>query len=142
MKVNRQTIYPVVILLLFAIIAYWQASFMIWTFKWDMLDVVLPWRYHVGECLQNGNFPFWNPYQGLGQPLLSNGFSALFYPPNWLRLLLPPAWWDMVYLVNWFLAALFLYLYLRFMGVGKGPALVGAAAIFSNGYLAGLLALR
>ncbi|MBW1788672.1 MAG: hypothetical protein JRK53_18960 [Deltaproteobacteria bacterium] len=94
------------------------------------------------NTVKKGELPFWNPYQGLGQPLLSNGFSALFYPPNWLRLVLPPAWWDMVYLVNWFLAALFLYLYLRFMGVGKGPALVGAAAIFSNGYFAGLLALR
>ena len=76
--------YPALILLLFAILAYWQASFMFWTFKWDMLDVVLPWRYHTGECLQNGIFPFWNPYQQTGYPIHADLQCPVWYPVTWI----------------------------------------------------------
>ncbi len=100
------------------------------------LDAYTAWS------LRKGTVPFWNPYQGLGQPLLSNYWSAVLYPPNWLHLILPPAWWDMVYLLNWLLAAVFLYAYLRLLGVEKGPSLVGSALIFSNGYFQFFLAVR
>ena len=35
--------------------------------KYDMIDQAYPWRYFIGECLQNGNLPLWNPYQLLGR---------------------------------------------------------------------------
>lgn len=93
-------------------------------------------------ALKEGCFPFWNPYQGLGQPFHANGLSAVLYPLNWLHLLLPPAWWDLVYLLNWFLAALFLYAYLRRVGLDRLLALFAGAAVLTSGYFQCYLALR
>lgn len=94
------------------------------------------------ESLLEGRIPFWNSYQGLEQPFLSNYFSSVLYPPNWLRILISPAWWDMVYLINWLLAGAFIYGYLRLLGLEKGPSLIGSALVFSNGYFQFILALR
>lgn len=48
-----------------------------------------PWREYAFEALRGGQFPFWNPYNGAGAPLIANYQSALFYPLNWLGLALP-----------------------------------------------------
>lgn len=44
----------------------------------------IPWRYFAWENIQKGIFPFWNPLNGMGAPLLANYQLALFYPPGWL----------------------------------------------------------
>lgn len=48
-----------------------------------------PWREFAFDELRAGRIPFFNPYNGGGAPLLANYQSAVFYPPNWLHLLLP-----------------------------------------------------
>jgi hypothetical protein len=50
-----------------------------------------PWRHYAFDQISAGRLPAWNPYVGAGAPLLANYQSALFYPPNWLFLLLPDA---------------------------------------------------
>lgn len=45
-----------------------------------MLDCWLPWRYFIGECLQNNVFPFWNPYQALGYPLYADLSVPIWSP--------------------------------------------------------------
>lgn len=52
--------------------------------KWDMIDQAYPWRYFIGECLQNGNLPLWNPYQLLGSPIHADPQSSAWYPVTWL----------------------------------------------------------
>ena len=94
------------------------------------------------SSLKQGHIPFWNPYQGLGQPFLASGLSAVLYPLTWLELIIPPAWWDMVWLLNWLLAAFFFYLYLRLLEVEPIVALVGGAAVLSTGFFQIYLALR
>jgi hypothetical protein len=94
------------------------------------------------SSLKQGHIPFWNPYQGLGQPFLANGLSAVLYPLNWLELIIPPAWWDMVWLLNWFLAAFFFYKYLRLLEIEPIVALVGGTAVLSTGFFQIYLALR
>jgi hypothetical protein len=94
------------------------------------------WDAYTARCLKAGTIPFWDPYQGLGQPFLPVGSSAVFYPVNWLHLILPPAWWDLVFLLNWLLASLFLYYYLRIIDIEPPPALIGALAIFACGSIA------
>src|SRR5262249_10893164 len=37
------------------------------------------WDAYAVYCLKRGSFPFWNPYQGLGQPFLAVGSSAVLY---------------------------------------------------------------
>ncbi len=48
-----------------------------------------PWRQFAFEQISEGHLPTWNPYLGAGAPLLANYQTAIFYPPNWLWLLLP-----------------------------------------------------
>ncbi|HEX3049262.1 MAG TPA: YfhO family protein [Aggregatilineaceae bacterium] len=48
-----------------------------------------PWRHFAFEQILDGHLPAWNPYGGAGAPLLANYQTAVFYPPNWLMLLLP-----------------------------------------------------
>ncbi|MHC1784814.1 MAG: YfhO family protein [Anaerolineaceae bacterium] len=48
----------------------------------------IPWKYLAFESLKQGNMPLWNPFNGMGAPLLANYQLAFFYPPNWLSYLL------------------------------------------------------
>lgn len=51
--------------------------------KYDMIDQAYPWRYFIGECLQNGHLPLWNPYQLLGSPIHADPQSSAWYPITW-----------------------------------------------------------
>lgn len=68
---------------LLTIIAWWQIAFLQNSLKWDMLDCYLPWRYQVGECLQNGVFPFWNPYTHFGYPIHAD-LRSVWYPETFI----------------------------------------------------------
>lgn len=48
-----------------------------------------PWREYAFDQLRAGHLPAWNPYLGGGAPLLANYQTAIFYPPNWLWLVVP-----------------------------------------------------
>jgi hypothetical protein len=75
---------PLLIILLAAIVTYWPIAFCVYTFKWDMLDVVFPFRYFGGECIRNGIFPLWNPYQLTGVPVYADLQYPLFSPEMWI----------------------------------------------------------
>lgn len=51
-----------------------------------------PWRAAALRILRSGHWPLWNPWLGMGSPLLANYQSALLYPPNWLLLVLDLGW--------------------------------------------------
>lgn len=58
---------------LLVLIAYWPLS----TFSWsitagDALNCWLPWRHFIGQCLAEGQFPLWNPYQQGGYPIYAD----------------------------------------------------------------------
>jgi hypothetical protein len=109
---------------------------------WASMNQDYTFDAYATQSIRHGIMPFWSPYQGLGQPFLANGVSAVFYPLYRLHLILPPAWWDVVYMLNWFLAAIFLYMYLRLVNVQSEAALVGGAAIFASGFFQSYLLLR
>jgi hypothetical protein len=95
-----------------------------------------PWYQAAGDAVRAGELPLWNPLLGNGAPLLANYQSALFYPPNWLHLLLPPAR-AMSYLmllhVLW--AGVGIWLYSREIGLRSFPRLVSALCFSLSGYL-------
>ena len=72
------------LLLLLTLFGYWQVAFMQYAMKWDMIDQFYPWRFFVGECLQNSILPLWNPYQVLGYPIHADPGSGAWYPITWL----------------------------------------------------------
>jgi len=45
----------------------------------------IPWWDFAWDTLLEGQLPLWNPWVGMGAPLIANYQSALFYPPNWLH---------------------------------------------------------
>ncbi len=68
-------------------------------FTSDVAHWMLPARWFVRDSLLRGEWPAWNPLQGLGFPLAANPLYGLFYPPHWLYLLVPAGW--MASLMTW-----------------------------------------
>jgi len=96
----------------------------------------------TAEAFAAGTLPFWNGRQGFGAPFLASGHPAVLYPTAPLLPLLPVTAYEFLYLLNWYLAALFTYLYLRQIGIGTNGALVGAVAVVSSGFFQYYLAFR
>jgi hypothetical protein len=65
----------------------------------DIAHWNFPARAFLRQSLLAGEIPGWNPYQGLGFPVFADPLYGVFYPPNWLYLLLGPDW--VASLLNW-----------------------------------------
>jgi hypothetical protein len=61
-------------------------------FTRDIAHWIFPARWFVRDSLLAGHLPLWNPYQGLGFPVLGDPLYGVFYPPNWLYLLVGSGW--------------------------------------------------
>ena len=95
----------------------------------DPVTQFFSWNAYLRECLAAGSLPLWNPHNGLGQPFLANGQSAVFYPVSWLRASLPDGFGLMLALwLKAVLAALFTHLFLRRLKIGAAAAAAGALA--------------
>ncbi len=51
----------------------------------DILTLFHPWYAATRACLDEGEWPLWNPNEFAGVPLLANYQSAVFYPPRLLH---------------------------------------------------------
>ncbi len=96
----------------------------------------------TGAQLSRGVLPFWNRHQGFGAPFLASGHPAVLYPLTPLLTVLPRDTYEFVLLLDWYLAALFTFLYLRTIGVGTTGALLGATAVAGGGFFQYYLAFR
>jgi hypothetical protein len=65
----------------------------------DIAHWNFPARAFVRETFLRGEFPGWNPYQGLGFPVFGDPLYGVFYPPNWLFLLVGQGW--VASMLNW-----------------------------------------
>ena len=50
----------------------------------DLLDLHLPFKYSLNSYIPQGKLPLWEPDLALGFPILAEGQSGPFYPPNML----------------------------------------------------------
>lgn len=95
-----------------------------------------PWREVAFTMLRGGQLPLWNPLVGHGAPLLANYQTAVFYPPNWLYLLLPTeyamGWVALLHLVWAGLGMMALLRRYEADGLGQG---IGALAFCLSGYI-------
>lgn len=95
-----------------------------------------PWRTMAFAALRTGRLPLWNPLLGNGAPLLANYQSAVFYPPNWLYLIIPAEYaMGLVGMLHLLWAALGMMAYLRRLGVDRLGQGVGAIGFALSGYL-------
>jgi hypothetical protein len=65
----------------------------------DIAHWGFPARAFLRASLASGELPTWNPYQGLGFPVFADPLYGVFYPPNWLYLVVGPGW--VASMFNW-----------------------------------------
>ncbi len=102
----------------------------------DLFNWFYPWRVFAANSLAAGELPLWNPYSYAGTPFLANMQSGLLYPPNavfWtfdfsvaLRLFL---------VIQFALAASFMYLLLRALKRSRPASLTGALGYAYGGWM-------
>ncbi|MFB6305849.1 MAG: hypothetical protein ABEH43_02470, partial [Flavobacteriales bacterium] len=71
---------PVLVYIILVFFVYWPVSFLLYSLKFDMIDVTLPWRFFASEALQNQGMPLWNPYQQCGYPFYADLQYPIWYP--------------------------------------------------------------
>lgn len=102
----------------------------------DPLRQQYPWREIALHSVFSFKLPFWNPYNGAGEPLLANIQSGTFYPFNVLMAIFPfQIGWSLLILLQPLLAGLFLYLYLIQLRLSKGASLVGGIIYAFCGFM-------
>src|SRR5215203_4870175 len=87
---TRTDILIALALALFPFVVFFRHT-LLQTFWWVMDVRQYFFAYHAvaSQFVNSGIPPLWNPYAFSGIPLLGDGQTAIFYPPNWLCFLLP-----------------------------------------------------
>ena len=110
-----------------------------------MLQFV-PWRELAFDILRSGHIPFWNPYSGMGAPLLANYQTAVFYPPHWLFFFLPIDWGQGLLVAGHLIFTAFgMRKLVRALGGSQLAQIISALAFSLSGYLiarAGFLSIN
>ena len=85
----------------------------------DMASSYYPWFDVASFWLKKGVLLLWDPYVYAGKFNMGELQPGLYYPLNWLFMLLPARLDGMQALIilDYFLAALFTYLFARWLGI-------------------------
>lgn len=108
--------------------------------KYDAIDCFFPWRYFISNELNQGRFPFWNPYQDLGYPISSDPSSGAWYPIVWFFSLLGNYsiyTISLEYLLHVFFAGIGGYLLFQYFYKNNSISLFGAIAYMTSGVFIG-----
>ncbi len=102
-------------------------------------DLVLQnylWKKFIRESLAAGEAPLWNPYTFTGVPFLAAGQHSALYPFSLFYYVLPLAgaygWFTVS---QFFIAGLFMYVYLRVLGLRRLGAAFGAVLYQLCGFM-------
>jgi hypothetical protein len=102
----------------------------------DVQYYFYPYHALAATLVGNGQLPLWNPYAFSGLPLIGDGQTAMFYPPNWLFFLLPgSAALNYDVLLQFSIAGISLFLFARSLGLWRLPAFLGAVAYMFCGFM-------
>jgi len=102
----------------------------------DVITQIYPWRHLAVEIWKSGQIPLWNPYSFSGNPLLANYQSATLSPFNLLFFIFPfVEGWSILVLFQPLLAGIFMYLFVRAIGVSKLGSLISSIAFMFCGFI-------
>ncbi len=91
--------------------------------------LVYPWDRVSSEAIHNGHFPLWNPYNALGVPHWANIQTACLFPLKLIIYFFPSLFLNDLYiLLRLFLGGLFIYLFIRSLGLSKECSIFSAIA--------------
>lgn len=95
-----------------------------------------PARTFFHETVRAGQWPWWNPWTGLGRPFLADPQTAVFYPFTWLFAVLPPLWaYPGSLWLHYSLAIWGMYRLLRVWRLDRRAALFGGLIFALGGFL-------
>lgn len=136
-SLRGRSIWPLLALLLLPFGLFWAETLGLRVFyHHDLQYYFFPYHKLVVDITRSGHLPLWNPYAFSGIPLLGDGQTAMFYPPNWLFWLLPPVHaLTIVVLLHFSIAGGGMWLYLRSLRLSRLAAFVAALAYMFNGFL-------
>ena len=90
---------------------------------------------------EQGRFPLWNPLIFGGMPFVEGMHGDIFYPPSLALFFLEPrTFWGWKMVLHIYAAGLFTYLWLRGIGLSRGPAFFGGLVYMMGADLVSLIA--
>jgi O-antigen/teichoic acid export membrane protein len=93
------------------------------------------WKRFIVQSIQNRSIPLWDPYLFAGHPFLANGQHSALYPFSLIFYILPLAkaygWFTVT---QFWLAGLFVYIFLRVLGASRLGGLVGGITYQLSGF--------
>lgn len=105
-------------------------------FVHDIQFYFYPIHASAAALFKHGELPLWNPYAYGGMPLVGDIQTALLYPPNWLFFILPTdAAFSYAVILQFCIAGLGMYLFLRQLQLGAASSFVGAVAFMFCGFM-------
>src|SRR6266542_5149587 len=93
-----------------------------------------PVRPLVVEALRSGRLPLWNPYEGMGKPLMAEGIHSVLHPVSLLGASVAPSSIDFLLLAYLILAALGAFALARTLGASAIAAAGGGLAFAFSGF--------
>ena len=90
----------------------------------------------ANELLLKGEFPWLNPYLGLGIPLFGDGIAPIFFIGNLFFMFINSQYWDWFYLGLFFLSGWFLLRIFHYYHLDAKAALIGSLTYLSSGLFA------
>jgi len=105
------------------------------SFADDPTTQTWPWAVYAHENIRDGDFPLWNKRMFSGTPFIANRLTALFDPTFLIPIVLfpPIPGLTIFYLIHYLMAAWFMYLFLKSIGISRPAALFGAIAYILQG---------
>ncbi|MDB5096322.1 MAG: putative rane protein [Cyanobacteria bacterium RYN_339] len=102
----------------------------------DGLGYYMPARAIAAASVLHGEWPFWNPFNFAGTPLLAAFQGGVFFPSNWGFLVLPPgAAMNLAVLLGYGVAGLATYAYGRAIALPRVAAFLAGASFMGGGYM-------
>jgi hypothetical protein len=102
----------------------------------EAMALYYPLRVLAGASMAAGEWPFWNPYQFGGFPLLAALQGGVFFPANWTFLVLPPQLaMNVTVAATYAVAGLSTLAFGRAIGLPPAAALVAASAFAFGGFM-------
>ena len=119
------------------VIYFWQGVFGSYYFvSGDALVYSYPMRKVAWEMVRQGSLPLWTPHILSGYPLLAMAQLGIGYPLTWFYLILPGHLAEHIYvLAPYLLAPIFIFAYLREIGLSRFAALFAGLSFAYGGFM-------
>jgi hypothetical protein len=104
----------------------------------DTAALLAPARSLVTDALREGRLPLWNPYEGLGKPLLADALHGVLHPLSLVAAFLDPGGVDLLVALHLVAAALGAFVLARELGLERPHAFLAGAAFGLCGFVASM----